>query len=379
MPNDSNHLALALGGGGARAAYQVGVLRSLAKHNPNLDIPILTGVSAGGINTAFLANHRGTFAEKAERLAETWMDLEAERVFESRGASLLIRAARLGWRLALGSPSNPNTRGMVDTSPLRETLKHALGAENGQLDGVEANLAEGKLRAVALVTTRYSTGQTVTFYSGRDIVGWERPQRRSVHAPLSVDHVMASAALPLFFPSVQIGDSWYGDGGIRLVAPLGPALHLGSGKILVISTLYGRDGEEADRPSFEGPPSPAQVLGVLFNAIFLDQLDQDALQMSRINELLEELPEEKRNNMRPVDLFVVRPSVDVGAIANEFEPRLGGAFGYLTRRLGTKKARTQDFLSTVMFQKDYVNALIELGEKDGDARAEELSRFVTSD
>jgi NTE family protein len=265
---------------------------------------------------------------------------------------------------------------MVDTEPLRRTMTAALGAGDGQLAGVRENLDRGRLKAVALTTTCYSTGQTVTFYSGRDIVGWERPQRRSVETALRVEHVMASAALPLFFPSIAIDGVHYGDGGIRLVAPLAPALHLGAEKILAISTRYGRTGDEADTPSFEGPPSPAQVMGVLFNAIFLDQLDQDALHMERINQLLETAPLEQREGLRPIELLVVRPSVDLGRLANEFEPQLPGMFRYLTRRLGTKQAKNQDFLSTVMFQHDYVRQLLELGERDGEARADEIADFV---
>jgi NTE family protein len=231
------------------------------------------------------------------------------------------------------------------------------------------------LKAVALTTTCYSTGQTVTFVSGRDIESWRRPQRKAVPAELTVDHVMASAALPLFFPAVQIGDAYYGDGGIRIVAPLSPAIHLGARKILAISTRYQRTVEEADRPSFEGPPSPAQVLGILHNAIFLDMLDQDALTMARVNRLIAESPPEKRPGLREVELLVLRPSRDLGALANDFEPDLPPAFRYLTRRLGTRRARSQDMLSTVMFQPDYVRVLFELGLRDAERELGRIREF----
>jgi NTE family protein len=282
-------------------------------------------------------------------------------------------------RLAFGvSSTDGEHRGMVDTAPLRKTLNRALGTSTGRLPNIEKNVASGKLRAVALVTTRYATGQTVTFFSGRDIVGWERPQRRSVHTQLTVDHIMASAALPLFFPAVEVDGSWHGDGGIRLVAPLAPALHLGAGKILAISTLHRRSRKEADIPTFNGPPLPAQILGVLFNAIFLDQLDQDAHELDRVNRLLDDVPPDRRQGLRPVGLQVIRPSVDIGVLANEHEPRLPPAFRYLTRRLGTRRARTQDFLSTVMFQRDFVCRLMELGEKDGSDQAETIAAFLDS-
>lgn len=377
MQTPNTDLALVMGGGGARAAYQVGVLRAIARRLPELDLPILTGISAGAINTAHLANHTGSFSGAIEELVELWSSLDTSRVFEVRAASLLWRVLRVGSRLSIGVPANTRSpRGMVDTEPLRKTLTDALRPRNGRLEGVRVNLERGRLKAVALTATRYDTGQTLTFFSGRDIQGWERPQRRSVQTDLRVEHIMASAALPLFFPSEAIDGAHYGDGGIRLIAPLAPALHLGAQKILAISTRHGQSGAEADRPNFEGPPSPAQVMGVLFNAIFLDQLDQDALHLERINRLLETSPPDGRGDLRPVELLVLRPSVDLGELANEFEPQLPGMFRYLTRRLGTKQARNQDFLSTVMFQRDYMHRLLELGELDGSTRAEEIAAFV---
>lgn len=373
----SGELALALDGGGARAAYQVGILRAIARRHPRLETPILTGVSAGAINTAHLANHPGDLQASVEDLAATWSDLDVGDVLEVRTLQLAWRVLRVGLRLSVGLPPGvPRPSGMVDTSPLRETLLRALGSQDGTLPGIRRNLERGRLRAVALVTTRYATGQTVTFYAGRDIVGWVRPQRRAVEAELGVDHVMASAALPLFFPSVEIDGVHYGDGGVRLVTPLAPALHLGAGRVLAISTRYRRTGEEADEPVFRGVPSPAQILGVLFNAVFLDQLDQDALHLERINQLVRALPEDQRLGLRPVRLLLVRPSFDLGRLANEFEPRLPWLFRQLTRRLGTRESRTQDLLSTLLFQRDYVQRLIELGEQDGEALGERLDAFL---
>jgi len=136
---------------------------------------------------------------------------------------------------------------------------------------------------------------------------------------IGVEHVMASAALPLFFPAIQLDHGWYGDGGVRLTAPLSPAVHLGADRILAISTRYGRTREEADRPAVDGYPPPAQVAGVLLNAIFLDLFDGDALRLQRINDLVDRLPEDQRAGMRHVDLLVLRPSLDLGRLASEYE------------------------------------------------------------
>ncbi len=187
---------------------------------------------------------------------------------------------------------------------------------------------------------------------------------------------MASAALPFFFPAIQVDDAWYGDGGIRLTAPLSPAIHLGAKKIIAVTTRYARTREEADRPMIAGYPPPAQVAGVLFNAIFLDQLDGDALQLRQINELIEMLPDEKRQGLRPIDLLVVRPSEDLGRLANAYEAELPKGFSFLTRGLGTRETRSNDMLSLVMFQPDYVKRLMDLGEADAEKRRADFERFL---
>lgn len=375
--HDYGDLALAMTGGGARAAYQVGTLRYLARRHPHLRVPILTGVSAGAVNAAHLAQHRGTFAEAVEELARLWMDLMPEKVFRVDTTSLLRNVGRSGIQLLSGGISHaPQMRGMVDTEPLRQFLEEALGPVDGELTGIEHNLNRGTLQAVAINTTSYMTGQSIAWVQGRDIELWERPKRRSVHTRLRLDHVMASTALPLFFPAVQIDDGWYGDGGIRLTAPLSPALHLGAHKILAVSTRHDRSISEADLPSVVGYPPPAQVLGVLFNAVFLDLVDQDVVRMERMNRLLERLPEIWRDGMRVVHLMVLRPSADLGRLAGEYEPRLPRVFRALSRGLGTRKTASPDLMSMVMFQGDYLRRLIELGEADAEARADEIEEFL---
>lgn len=376
-PSALGDLGLVMGGGGARAAYQVGFLRSLARHHPELRAPYITGVSAGAINAALLASHHGTFAQAAEELVGLWGHLTVEDVFRVDGRSLLSNALRWVRQLVsggLGGP--PRVRGLVDTQPLRAYLSEVLHAVGGELTGIRYNLERGRLKAVAISTSSYSTGQSVTWVQGQDIREWERPQRRARNTTLTVEHVMASAALPLFFPAVSLNSGWYGDGGIRLTAPLSPALHLGARRILAISTRYARTAEEADEPAIYGYPPPAQVLGVLMNSIFLDLLDADALRLDRLNRLLEALPEERRAGLRSVKLLVARPSVDLGMLAKRYEPRLPGAFRFLTRGLGTRQTRSPDFISLVLFQPDYLNALMEIGEADAEGRADEITRFI---
>jgi NTE family protein len=284
---------------------------------------------------------------------------------------------RAGSRLISGGAIERRRRlALVDTAPLRELLQRTIGDPQGRLQGIVDNLTGKSLRAVALVTSSYSTGQSVTWVESAGHESWERAHRKSVETRLTVDHVMASTALPLFFPAVQIGGAWHGDGGIQLTAPLSPAIHLGAERILAISTRYRRTQPEADTPVIDGYPPPAQIAGVLLNAIFLDALDADALIAERVNRLIAALPEHARQALRPIDLLVLRPSCDLGKLANDYEARLPATFRFLTRGLGTKETRRNDLLSLVMFQQDYLSRLVEIGEADGAARIEEVARFL---
>ena len=382
-PAQQADLALMFSGGGARAAYQVGFLRLLAREFPDCIPGILTGVSAGGINAAYLAARQEPFAEKVEHLADIWKNIHIDNVFRVDLRDLAGRTVRWGGRLLSGGKyPMPPARSLVDTAPLRELLHRLLGAEGGEIAGIAESLRDGWLRAAALTASSYTTGQSVTWVQTRGdgaIQTWERPQRKSVDCALHVDHVVASAALPFFFPAVEVNGAWYGDGGIRLTAPLSPAVHLGARRIIAVSTRYARTREEADRPAISGYPPPAQVAGVLYNAIFLDQLDSDALQMRQINRLIAHLPETERDGLRPIELLMLRPSIDLGRLANAYEPDLPRAFRFLTRGLGTRETRSNDMLSLVMFQSDYVSRLIELGEADALERLDDIRRFLRGD
>ena len=382
-PTRYSDLALMLSGGGARAAYQVGFLRLLAREFPEVVPGILTGVSAGGINAAYLAARQESFAEKVENLVDIWSNIRIDNVFRVDLRDLASRSVRWGGRLLSGGKYPlPAARSMVDTAPLRELLERLLDANGDSIAGISRSLHAGWLRAVALTASSYTTGQSMTWVQTRDDCGiqtWERPQRKSVACGIGVDHVLASSALPFFFPAIEVDGAWYGDGGIRLTAPLSPAVHLGARRIIAVSTRYARSREEADRPAISGYPPPAQVAGVLYNAVFLDQLDADAFQMQQINRLIAHVPEEHREGLRRIELLMLRPSIDLGRLANEYEPELPRAFRFLERGLGTRETRSNDMLSLVMFQGDYVSRLIELGEADAAARISDIRRFLAGD
>jgi NTE family protein len=372
-------LGLVMGGGGARAAYQVGFLRVLARRYPELEFPYLTGVSAGAINAAMLASHHGTFLQAVQELSHLWADLKINDVFRVDTRSLLGNGLRWLSRLGSGGISGTHVRGLVDTHPLRNYLTEVLHAVDGELTGVQYNLDHDRLKALAISTTSYTTGLSITWVQGSDVEEWERPQRRARKATITVDHVMASAALPLLFPAIRLGAEWFGDGGVRLTAPLSPAIHLGARKVVAVSTRYASSSAESEEHDVPGYPPPAQVAGVLLNSIFLDLLDHDAVRLERLNNLIEGLPAGSREGLRHVELLILRPSQDLGKLAGNFEAELPGSFRFLTRGLGTKETKSPDFLSLVLFQPDYVQALIEIGEADALARVDEIEAFLATD
>jgi NTE family protein len=211
---------------------------------------------------------------------------------------------------------------------------------------------------------------------GKDIQEWERPYRRARLRTITIEHVMASCALPLFFPAVQLEGGWYGDGGIRLTEPLSPVIHLGARRVIAVSTrTEAASRVQSSGISYDYPP-PAQIVGVLMNSVFLDLLDADAARVQRINQLLESLPQELHGGLRGVRLLTLRPSVDLGELAYLHEPDLPRAFRFMTRGLGTRATDSPDFLSLILFDPDYIRTLIEIGEQDAEARAEEIEDFI---
>ena len=375
--NSTNTLGLVMSGGGARAAYQVGFLRSLARHHTDLNFPIITGVSSGAINAAYLANESGLLHEKVERLVEIWSNLTIDHVFRVDTPSIARHVLSWGLRLATGGATNAITaRSMVDTGPIRRLLTDILKPEQGKLTGIARNISAGKLKAIAITASSYTTGQSISWVQGVNVKDWHRAHRKSVTADISIDHIMASASLPMFFPSVYVNGSWYGDGGIRLTAPLSPAIHMGATRLLAISTR--RNLPVLESAKIDDYPAPAKVLGAMYNAIFLDVFENDALRLERINTLLRQLPEEKRDGLVPVKILILRPSEDLGNLAAKYEPRLPGPFRFMTRGWGTREHRSTDMLSLVMFQADYINHLIEMGERDAEARRDEIGAFLAS-
>lgn len=378
VPNQQNpggDLAVMLTGGGARAAYQVGLLKGISRHFPHVRFQIVTGVSAGAINAAFLASCKGSLRQKADDLARMWCELECSSIYHFDWRNLIpfrSALASIFWRKKWSRPG-----AIVDTQPLSELLQRVLDCEPGKpIQGIIDNIHSGELKAVALMTLDYSTGQSVRWAQGRRIDVWEGSNRRSVDAKLTLDHVLASSALPFVFPAVRIGSEWHGDGGIRFAAPLSPAVHLGAQRIIAMSTGYQRTPDEANTPVVSGYPPTAQILGQLVNAVFLDVIDEDVVRMERMNSMLRKLDPREREGFKPIDLLVLRPSQDLGKVAADYEQYLPRNLKLLTRALGAKETDSPDFVSMLMFEPHYTDRLISLGEADVESRLDEIRVFL---
>jgi NTE family protein len=372
-PDSNGPLAVVLAGGGARAAYQVGVLSAVAEAYPDLDIPIYTGVSAGGINTGYLAAHPGPFADAVEGLRAEWGRLVPDNAYAIRPMHIGRAAARWARNMLLGRSTGPPVlRGVLNMAPLGAFLASIFEPE-----GIHRNIQAGRLRAVAVSATSYTTGQTVTFLEGTaDVPTWERAMRVAVRTRLTLRHLLASAAIPIIFPAVKIDGAYYGDGSVRQTAPLAPAIHLGAGRILAVAMRAGARAERPAQTAYSYPVA-AEVFGLLLHSVFLDTLDADAERLQRINFLLHSLPPgAETHGLREVGLMMIRPSRDVGALARGYALHVPRGVEFLIRSVGGGDIRASDFLSYLLFHQGFIQALTELGYEDTRRRRGELEDFL---
>jgi NTE family protein len=365
--------ALVLGGGGARASYEVGVLSAIAERVPNLEFPILTGVSAGAINAAYLAAHQGSFADAVGALRTAWLQLVADRVYRIRPLRVGPALLRALAPAALGRRTDPATvRGLVDMQPLRDFLGSVI-----DFAGIPAKIAAGRLQAVALSATSYGSGEVATFVHGSPTAPtWRRAMRHAVRASLTLDHVMASAALPVLFPAVRLDGAFYGDGSVRQTAPLSPAVHLGARGLLVI-TQQGDPLQHVTGAAARDYPTFAEVVGLLLHAVFLDALEADVEELERINRMLAQWPAAPApDGLRPINLLVLRPSRNLGALARGSAEKLPSLLRWAVRVTGGELAAGAEFLSYLVFDPAYTNRLIELGYADAQAGWGRIERFL---
>lgn len=377
---DQNHnhkVGLVLSGGGARGAYQSGVMKAIteiaASGAPSLPISIITGISAGAINTAFMAATWNDPVKSCKDLADTWSRLTTDQIFRTDIVSLGHIGARWLADTALGGlRKRKKAHSLLDTQPLRELLQANVPTER-----IQEQINKGHLEATAITAMDYDTANSVTWVQGRDgIKLWDRNRRESRHEKISVEHVMASSAIPLFFPSVKVGDTFFGDGCLRNTAPLSPAIHLGADKLIVVS-VRRPDHLAPPAPKQQGEPSIARVLGVMMNAVLLDAIEVDMERMSRVNNTLKSVPPHllKEMSLRPVEYLWIRPSEDIGQLAAGKYDKLPNIMRYLIGGLGGS-GESSELTSYLLFDPEYCGKLIELGYQDAMNSKEEIKRFL---
>jgi len=366
---------LILTGGGARAAYQVGVLkaiRDLLPDHANNPFPILCGTSAGAINAAVLAIHADDFRRGVGLLLEVWENFHVERVYRADPWSMLKTSAR--WFASMLWIKRNSPASLFDNAPMRETLEKTLDFAR-----IQENIDAGALYAVSVTASGYSSGENVSFYQGGPgLEAWERTQRVGAATTLDVDHLMASSALPFLFPAVKLNREYFGDGSIRQIAPISPALHLGADRVLVIGT--GRAQAEAARVRSSLYPSIAQIAGHALNSIFLDGLAVDLESLRRINRTVDLIPAEKRLeaglHLRSVAVLVISPSESIERIAGRHVQELPWTLKFVLGGIGAMNRSGSNLASYLLFEEAYCSALIDLGYRDTYAQREAVVAFL---
>lgn len=374
--NQQKCTALVLPGGGARGAYQVGVLKAISELlsdevNP---YPVICGTSAGAINAAVLASHAHEFRQGLERLEHFWRSMRCERIYRTDAWSVLKSGMRFAGTLLSGGLIRTKPKALLDNEPLREFLQQTL-----QLDGIKTALELEALRGVAITASGYTSASAVSYFQALEgIEGWDRSRRKGQITDLTVSHLLASAALPIIFPAERIGNEYFGDGGMRMVAPLSPAIHLGANQILVIGT---RD-EKPDPPP-QSPaeyPSAGEIGGYLMDTIFMDRLNTDLARLNRINKTLKLVPDEKRQQtgLKNIESLVIRPSVDLRYVTRAHVQEIPRSVQMLLRTLGGW-GRDWRMASYLLFESAYCGELIDLGYKDGMEAEQEVIRFLKTE
>ena len=366
-----------LSGGGARAAYQVGVLKaifSLIPRDSEIPFPIICGSSAGAINATVLACFAGQYRIGLRRLESVWSNFHVHKVFRSDYKGMFKQTLRFFWHLLSGR-KGPRFTSLLNNQPLKELLRDVVPFQR-----IQQLISEEKLHALCITCSDYTDGGSYSFYQGHpDIKPWNRHRRLGRRDNIHLSHLMASSAIPILFPAVAINHQFYGDGSVGFLSPISPALHLGADKVLVIA-LESPD-DQSDYICFDKNqhPSISDVAGHVLDSVFIDSLDSDIERLQRVNKTLENIPKDLLAqvdlDLKPIESLVIAPSEDLGSLADKYSSELPSGISFFFKRLGVVGEKGSNILSYLLFERGYCKKLIKLGFEDAMAKQDEIKHF----
>lgn len=369
---------LVMMGGGARAAYQIGVLKAVAELVPKgspSPFQIISGTSAGAINAVSLATMADNFHHATAQLLRVWGSFKVSQVFYTDALHMLKTGLLWLAAMAVGGLGRNNPVALLNRKPLRALLRQRL-----DFSRIASVIADGHLHAISVTASGYASGQSVTFYQGQEgIEPWARVRRCGCRTEINLDHLMASSAIPYLFQAIKVNREYFGDGSMRQMAPLSAALHLGADRILVIGNEQDDDDNQT-RMSVNEYPSFAQIAGHILDSIFLDSLEADLERLERINKTIEVIPSRKLKRgglpLRKVEASVIAPSADIGQLAVEYISELPRSIRFLLRGLGGLKSEGSGLASYLLFERGYCRELIRLGYRDTMNKKEMIEQFL---
>ncbi|MDO6680196.1 patatin-like phospholipase family protein [Shewanella sp. 4_MG-2023] len=369
----SESIALVLGGGGARAAYQIGVLKALVQlypRNHHIPFDILSGSSAGAINAISLATHASCFHLGVRKLDWVWRHFETHKVYSSSFWHVLKHLSKMALKGLQSDKVNTEAGSLLDNQPLRKLLNQLIDFQR-----IERNIGSGALKAISLDASSYNDSYSYSFYqASHNINDWQRARRQGTRTTLTTDHLMATSAIPLVFPSVKLKQAYFGDGSVHQLSPLSSPIHLGARKIMVINLDSPHKQRHSD---IDAHPKTATIAGHLLDTIFSDTLNSDLERLERINSTLDLIPpaDAKLVNLRKIDTLVIKPSEDLSVIAARYFQDLPLAIRILLKFIGINRQSDSSIASYLLFEKSYTSALIDLGYKDAMNQMDTIKTF----